>query len=74
MAATCSRWSTRRGLRAEPEHLPPEPEHLREASAFLVWQDDGALEAVDGGTTASVAVVLDGKTLIYAAVGDSCGP
>ncbi|KAL3923647.1 MAG: hypothetical protein SGPRY_004154, partial [Prymnesium sp.] len=30
-------------------------------------------DAVDGGTTASVAAVVDGRTLIYASVGDSCG-
>lgn len=29
-------------------------------------------DAVDGGSTASVAAILDGKTLVYAAVGDSC--
>ena len=33
----------------------------------------GGYDAVDGGATASVAVVLDGRTLIYGAVGDSAG-
>ena len=30
-------------------------------------------DAVDGGSTASVAAIIDGKTLVYAAVGDSAG-
>jgi hypothetical protein len=29
-------------------------------------------DVVDGGTTASVAALVDGRTLVYAAVGDSC--
>ena len=29
-------------------------------------------DAADGGTTASVAALLDGRTLVYAAAGDSC--
>ena len=29
-------------------------------------------DAVDGGTTGSVAAVIDGRTLVYAAAGDSC--
>jgi len=33
---------------------------------------DLGYDAVDGGSTASVAAILDGKTLVYAAVGDSC--
>ena len=27
---------------------------------------------MDGGSTASVAAIIDGSTLVYAAVGDSC--
>jgi len=30
-------------------------------------------DAVDGGTTASVAAIIDGRTLVYASAGDSCG-
>ncbi len=30
-------------------------------------------DAADGGTTASVAALVDGRTLVYATVGDSCG-
>ncbi|EOD13520.1 hypothetical protein EMIHUDRAFT_444364 [Emiliania huxleyi CCMP1516] len=30
-------------------------------------------DAVDGGSTASVAAIVDGRTLVYAAVGDSAG-
>ena len=30
-------------------------------------------DAVDGGTTASIAAIIDGRRLIYAAVGDSAG-
>jgi len=30
-------------------------------------------DAVDGGTTGSVAAIIDGRTLVYASVGDSCG-
>ena len=30
-------------------------------------------DAADGGTTASVCALIDGRTLVYAAAGDSCG-
>jgi len=30
-------------------------------------------DAVDGGTTASIAAIIDGKTLVFASVGDSVG-
>mmetsp|Transcript_69798 Transcript_69798/g.115924 ORF Transcript_69798/g.115924 Transcript_69798/m.115924 type:complete len:698 (+) Transcript_69798:40-2133(+) len=35
--------------------------------------DTVELDAVDGGSTASIAVVIDGHQLVYAAVGDSAG-
>ena len=43
------------------------------AASARVVVDLRAWPSCAGGATASVAVVLDGKTLVYAAVGDSCG-
>eukprot|EP00306_Pavlova_sp_CCMP459_P000984 CAMPEP_0185179072 /NCGR_PEP_ID=MMETSP1139-20130426/31827_1 /TAXON_ID=298111 /ORGANISM="Pavlova sp., Strain CCMP459" /LENGTH=672 /DNA_ID=CAMNT_0027744907 /DNA_START=152 /DNA_END=2171 /DNA_ORIENTATION=- len=52
-----------------------------------VWEEDGHIvqemevdeycplgyDVVDGGTTATIAALVDGRTLVYAMIGDSCG-
>ena len=52
-------------------------EEVREAAYLLEWleaeeeDEEAEWDAADGGTTATVAVLLHGRTLVVAAVGDS---
>ena len=64
--------ASRKALLATDENLklvgdPPEKVPVDE------WDEDGELqmEAVDGGTTATIIALLDGATLVHAQVGDS---
>jgi len=61
------------GHRAIHEALRVQPGVVLREGLLLESDGVGGLQPCDGGATASVAALIDGSRLVYAAVGDSAG-